>query len=120
MKDDARSPVQHALVLHGIAPDHRLARFYSLMIERDLFGTITLVRTWGGSATMGGNWCRSSRPSWRLVRRLRRWPKPSGGEATGICKDGALRHREDNGYQVRPSSPHTATMTRTAAPRRVT
>jgi predicted DNA-binding WGR domain protein len=51
--DDIRSPIQHALVLHRIDPDHRAARFYSLMIERDLFGTITLVCNWGRIGTNG-------------------------------------------------------------------
>jgi hypothetical protein len=41
---DTRSPVQHALVLHKVDPDHGVARFYSLRVERDLFGTIRLVR----------------------------------------------------------------------------
>jgi predicted DNA-binding WGR domain protein len=30
-----------------------MARFYSLMIERDLFGTIRLVRSWGRIGTKG-------------------------------------------------------------------
>jgi predicted DNA-binding WGR domain protein len=30
-----------------------VARFYSLMIERDLFGTIRLVRNWGRIGTNG-------------------------------------------------------------------
>jgi predicted DNA-binding WGR domain protein len=50
---DIRSPIQHALVLHRIDPDRHVARFYSLMIERDLFGTITLVRSWGRIGTGG-------------------------------------------------------------------
>jgi len=41
---DARSPIRHHLVLHRIDPEQRVARFYALMIERDLFGTIRLVR----------------------------------------------------------------------------
>jgi predicted DNA-binding WGR domain protein len=44
---DERSPIQHALVLRRVDPDQGIARFYSLMVERDLFGTIRLVRTWG-------------------------------------------------------------------------
>jgi predicted DNA-binding WGR domain protein len=40
VKDDARSPIQHALILHRIDPEQRVARFYSLMIERNLFGRI--------------------------------------------------------------------------------
>lgn len=53
MKDDARSPIQHHLVLHRIDPERRVRRFYSLMIERDLFGTIRLVRNWGRVGTNG-------------------------------------------------------------------
>jgi predicted DNA-binding WGR domain protein len=50
---DKRSPVQHAVVLHRIKPDRGVARFYSLLIERDLFGTIRLVRNWGRIGTSG-------------------------------------------------------------------
>jgi predicted DNA-binding WGR domain protein len=50
---DARSPIQHHLVLHRIDPEQGVARFYSLMIERDLFGTIRLVRNWGRIGTNG-------------------------------------------------------------------
>ena len=50
---DTRSPVQHALVLHRIEPDQDVAQFYSLMVERDLFGTIRLVRNWGRIGTNG-------------------------------------------------------------------
>ena len=48
---DEQSPVQHALVLHRTDPDRRVARFYALMIERDLFGTVVLVRNWGRIGT---------------------------------------------------------------------
>jgi predicted DNA-binding WGR domain protein len=50
---DKRSPIQHALVLHRIEPDRGVARFYSLIIECDLFGTIRLVRNWGRIGTNG-------------------------------------------------------------------
>jgi predicted DNA-binding WGR domain protein len=40
-------------VLHGINPEQAVRRFYSLMIERDLFGTIRLVRNWGRIGTHG-------------------------------------------------------------------
>jgi len=49
---DERSPIR-PLVLRRIDPDCGVARFYSLMIERDLFGTIRLVRTWGRIGTNG-------------------------------------------------------------------
>ena len=44
---------QRALVLRRIDPDCGVARFYSLLIERDLFGTIRLVRSWGRIGTNG-------------------------------------------------------------------
>ncbi len=44
---DARSPIRHHLVLYRRNPEQGRARFVSLMIERDLFGTIRLVRNWG-------------------------------------------------------------------------
>jgi predicted DNA-binding WGR domain protein len=47
VKDDERSPIKHHLVLHRIDPEQGIRRFYSLMIERDLFGTVRLVRNWG-------------------------------------------------------------------------
>ena len=50
---DERSPSQRALVLHRVGPELRIARFYALMIERDLFGTILLVRNWGRIGTKG-------------------------------------------------------------------
>jgi predicted DNA-binding WGR domain protein len=50
---DERSPIRHALVLHRIDPNRRMARFYSLMVERDLFGTVRLVRNWGRIGTNG-------------------------------------------------------------------
>jgi predicted DNA-binding WGR domain protein len=46
MPDELRSPSKHHLVLHRIVPGQGGRRFYSLMIERDLFGTIRLVRNW--------------------------------------------------------------------------
>jgi predicted DNA-binding WGR domain protein len=53
MPDELRSPIKHHLVLHRIDPEQRVRRFYSLMIERDLFGTIRLVRNWGRIGTNG-------------------------------------------------------------------
>jgi hypothetical protein len=51
---DARSPIRHHLVLYQRDPEQGRARFFSLMIERDLFGTIRLVRNcWGGRPPYG-------------------------------------------------------------------
>jgi predicted DNA-binding WGR domain protein len=40
-------------VLHRIDPEQDIRRFYSLMIERDLFGTVRLVRNWGRIGSNG-------------------------------------------------------------------
>jgi predicted DNA-binding WGR domain protein len=53
MPDELRSPIKHHLVLHRLDPEQGIRRFYSLMIERDLFGTIRLVRNWGRIGTNG-------------------------------------------------------------------
>ena len=50
---DARSPIRHHLVLYRRDPEQGRARFFSLMIERDLFGTIRLVRNWGVVGSKG-------------------------------------------------------------------
>jgi predicted DNA-binding WGR domain protein len=44
---DEGSSVQHTSVLRRIEAEQNVARFYALMIERDLFGRIVLVRHWG-------------------------------------------------------------------------
>ena len=49
----AGSPICRAVVLRRIDPELRMARFYSVMIERDLFGTVRLVRNWGRIGTRG-------------------------------------------------------------------
>ena len=51
--DDERSPIWFHLVLHRIDPGQGIRRFYSLMIEKDLFGTVRLVRNWGRIGTTG-------------------------------------------------------------------
>ena len=53
MPDELRSPVKHHLVLHRTDPEQGVRRFYSLMIERDLFGRVVLVRNWGRIGTNG-------------------------------------------------------------------
>jgi predicted DNA-binding WGR domain protein len=50
---DPASTIQHTLVLRRVDPDQGVARFYMLAIERDLFGTIRLVRNWGRIGTRG-------------------------------------------------------------------
>jgi predicted DNA-binding WGR domain protein len=53
MPDELHSPIKHHLVLHKRDPEQHVAGFYSLMIERDLFGTVRLVRNWGRIGTKG-------------------------------------------------------------------
>lgn len=53
MPDELRSPIKHHLVLHRIDRAQGVRRFYSLMIERDLFGTVRLVCNRGGVHPIG-------------------------------------------------------------------
>ncbi|MPR12338.1 WGR domain-containing protein [Microvirga tunisiensis] len=53
MSDELRSPIKHHLELHKRDPEWRMARFYSLMVERDLFGAVRLVRTSGRIGSNG-------------------------------------------------------------------
>jgi predicted DNA-binding WGR domain protein len=53
LPDELRSPIKHHLVLHRIDPEQGIRRFYSLMIERDLFGTVRLVRNGGRIGSNG-------------------------------------------------------------------
>jgi hypothetical protein len=78
MPDDLRSPIKHHLVPHWIDPEQGLRRLYSLMIKRDLFGTVRLMRKWAGSAQTGRNWSRCSPMSLTLARCWRQSPGPSG------------------------------------------
>jgi predicted DNA-binding WGR domain protein len=51
--DFERSPVREAVVLRRLDPDTGAARFYSLVVERDLFGQVVLIRNWGRIGTQG-------------------------------------------------------------------
>ncbi len=51
--DRTISPIVETLVLRRSDPERAIARYYSLLIERDLFNTITLVRQWGRIGTQG-------------------------------------------------------------------
>src|SRR4051794_22672131 len=41
------------VTLHRIEPGRNMARFYRLAVERDLFGSVVLVRQWGRLGTAG-------------------------------------------------------------------
>ena len=53
MPDDPRSPIKHQSGAASDRPGAGIRRFYSLVIERDLFGTVRLVRNWGRIGTTG-------------------------------------------------------------------
>lgn len=50
---DPASTTQHTLVLRRTDPEQGMARFYALIIEPDLFGTVRLVRNWGRIGSRG-------------------------------------------------------------------
>ena len=51
--DETVSTIRHTLVLRRLEPAQNVARFYALMIERDLFGRVILVRHWGRIGSKG-------------------------------------------------------------------
>ncbi len=51
--DETVSTIQHVLFLRRIDAGTNVHRFYTLMIERDLFGRMVLVRQWGRIGTRG-------------------------------------------------------------------
>jgi len=50
---DPASTNQRTLALRWVDLEHGMARFYMLNVERDLFGTVRLVRSWGRINTLG-------------------------------------------------------------------
>jgi predicted DNA-binding WGR domain protein len=69
------------LVLHRIDPEQGIRRFYSLMIERDLFGTIRLVHHWGRIGTNGQELVEIHTDEIEASKALEAIAGSSGGEA---------------------------------------
>ena len=72
---DARSPIRHHLVLYRRDLEQGRARFFSLMIERDLFGTIRLVRNWGAVGSKGQEKVDIDPKEAAAARALACWPE---------------------------------------------
>ena len=51
--DEEVSTIRHVLVLRRVDAETNAHRFYALMIERNLFGRVALVRRWGRIGTHG-------------------------------------------------------------------
>ena len=51
--DEEASTIRYTLGLRRVEPEQNVARFYALMIERDLFGRVILVRHWGRIGSKG-------------------------------------------------------------------
>jgi predicted DNA-binding WGR domain protein len=83
---DALSPINHRLVPHRIDLEQGVRRFYSLMIERDLFGTIRLVHHWGRIGANGQELVKVFDSEIEARGHSRPWPGPSGGGVIGICE----------------------------------
>jgi hypothetical protein len=89
MRGDKPSSIQHHLTLHRISPEQGVRRVYSLMIERDLFGTVRLVRNGGADWHQRAGANRDPRRRDRgVARRLRRSPGRSAVAGIGICRTG--------------------------------
>jgi len=68
---DPLSAIQRTVMLRRIDPEHGMARFYTLMIERDLFGTVRLVRHWGRIGVMQGRELAQGFPTEAAAKRRR-------------------------------------------------
>ena len=73
-------------MLHKRDPERRVTRFYSLMIERDLFGTVRLVRNWGRIGTKGQEMVEIQPTRSRPGRPWRPSHGPSGGAGAKLCE----------------------------------
>jgi predicted DNA-binding WGR domain protein len=78
----ARSPIRHHLVLYQRDPEQGRARFFSLMIDRDLLGTIRLVRNWGPVGTKSQEKSDIFPSEVETARALEGWADPRGKRAT--------------------------------------
>ena len=70
---DARSPIRHHLVLYRCDSEQGSTRFVSLMIERDLFGTVRLVRNSGPVGSKGREQVEILPDDTDAARALERW-----------------------------------------------
>lgn len=72
---------QPAIDLERNQPDRNMARFYSLAVESDLFGTILARRRWGRIGTVGRALCiahPTAEEAWLEVRSLERAKRRRG------------------------------------------
>ncbi len=86
--------IQRVVMLRRIDPEQGVARFYLLMIERDLFGAVRLVRQWGPIGAMQGHELAQDFPTEEealaaLERLAAAKRRRSGGEDTATY-DGAV------------------------------
>src|SRR3712207_2837791 len=97
-------------MLRRIDPELGMARFYSLMIERDLFGTVRLVRHWGRIGAMQERELAQDlpRPRRRPPRRSSAAPRPSGGGLPGLVRGSSAREDGKAGDKVSDRSPEQA------------
>lgn len=76
-------------MLYRRDPEQGRARFFSLMIERDLFGTIRLVRNWGPIGSRGREQVEIFPDEIETAQALGTWAIAEGRKATRILN----RHR---------------------------
>jgi predicted DNA-binding WGR domain protein len=79
---DARSPIRHHLALYQRDPEQSRTRFFSLIIERDLFGTTRLVWNWGVIGFQGQEKNDTFLSGAEAARVLEGWADTSGKRAT--------------------------------------
>jgi predicted DNA-binding WGR domain protein len=95
--DELRSPIKHHLMLPRVDLGQGIRRFYSPLIERDLFETVRLVRDWGRIGTKGQRIVAvypdeiAAGKALEIVARAKRWRRVEGPVRT--IPDGSLLPR---------------------------
>lgn len=84
---DARSPIRHHPVLSRCDPEQGRARFFSLMIEQDRFGTSRLVRNWGLVGSKGQEKVEISSNETQAAQALEGWADAQRQKGFGGLRD---------------------------------
>jgi predicted DNA-binding WGR domain protein len=85
MPDDLRSLIKYRLVVHRSEPEQGIRRFYSLMIERDLFETVHLVRNCGRIGTNGQGGCHINNEYYPVL--VKEASRVQENQRLGLCKN---------------------------------
>lgn len=53
MPDVSIIPIGHPICLHAADPERNIARCYTILVQRDFFGAVTVDYSWGRIGSLG-------------------------------------------------------------------